>query len=189
MNKMKFDAPIDAIIRYFRTKHAKKLIGNKSFLCDIGCGINPVLLNDPAIIMQKKVGIDFLVTNSSNNNIELRQANLDQFPLPIKDAEFDVITMLAVLEHLNNPANVIAECFRGLKPEGKLIITTPSPISKPILESLARLHLISYEGVFDHKHYYKKSEIFALLNQASFSDIKIWHVALGLNTVAVAVKK
>lgn len=188
-NFMQFDAPIDAIIRYFRTKQAKKFIGDKKSLCDIGCGLNPVLLKDLSLALQKRVGIDYLIPNTSNKNFELRQANLEITPLPIHDAEFDIITMLAVLEHLNNPSNVIAECYRGLQSGGKLVITTPTPASKPILETLARLHIISYEGVFDHKHYYQKAEIFALLKQANFSDIKIWHIALGLNTVAIATKK
>lgn len=185
---MQFDAPIDSIIRYFRTKHAKHLIGDKTELCDIGCGLNPVLLNDLSLPLKKRVGIDYLVQNSLNNNVELRQADLSILPLPLKNAEFDVITMLAVLEHLNNPAEVIAECYRGLKPDGKLIITTPSPASKPILETFAKLNVISRLGVFDHKHYFTKKELFELLQKQHFINIKVWHVALGLNTIAIAMK-
>lgn len=42
------------------------------------------------------------------------------------DVEFDVVTMSHVLEHLWNSAKVLEECWRVLKPGGKLVIVTPN---------------------------------------------------------------
>ena len=39
--------------------------------------------------------------------------------------EFDIILMIEVLEHLENPMNALKECKRMLKKDGKLIITMP----------------------------------------------------------------
>ena len=159
----------------------------KMKICDIGCGANPVLLNYISdIIFNKPVGLDFCVENYEDKNIELRKTDLDKLPLPVKEGEFDLITMLAVLEHLNNYDEVIGECKRGLKDGGKLLMTTPSPLSKPILELLANLRIISKAAIDDHKQYFKKSEISDLLRKHGFTDIKVWSVACGLNTVALA---
>ncbi|HBY56199.1 MAG TPA: hypothetical protein DEG23_05250 [Coxiellaceae bacterium] len=186
---MRLESPIDKLLRYFRTKLVIPYVSPNMRICDLGCGVNPVLLKQlSTITVAKPVGIDFSVHNSSSANIELRMADLNKLPLPVNDKEFDLIIMLAVLEHLDNYYGVIIECFRGLKEGGKLMLTTPSPASKPLLEFLADLKIISRHGVYDHKKYFKKNEVFALLQQHGFIDIKIWSVACGLNTVAVATK-
>lgn len=186
---MYFENRIDSIIRYYRTKFVLPHIEFGATICDIGCGANPFLLKTINSRITKGVGLDCLVKNSIyNDKIELKNADLSSIPLPIPNTAFDVVTMLAVLEHLNNPNSIIKECFRTLKPKGKLILTTPSPPSKPILEAMAKLNLISREGIADHKHYFSTKEIIALLSNEGFTKIKIWHKALGLNTVAVAIK-
>jgi SAM-dependent methyltransferase len=69
------------------------------------------------------------------------------------DAEWDVVTMLAVLEHIP-PAEQIriaAACARLLRPGGRVIITVPSPAVDHILAVLRRLRLI--EGMSLEQHY------------------------------------
>ena len=181
------NAPIDALIRYFRTKLVIPLIQKNKAICDIGCSDNPFLLKKISANMRKCVGLDQLIQNPViENNIELRPANLNQIPLPLKNDEFDIITLLAVIEHLHNPELIVNECFRALTNGGKIIITTPCTLSKPILEILAKLHIISYEEIFDHKHYFKKSELISVLKKAGFKNIKISYS--GLNILATAFK-
>lgn len=80
--------------------------------------------------------------------------------IPLPDQSVDCVTMLALLEHLNKPGAVLREVFRILKPGRKVILTTPAPYSKPLLEFLAfRLKLISAEEIMDHKHYFSGPEI------------------------------
>lgn len=45
--------------------------------------------------------------------------------LGVKDNSVDCVTLSEVLEHVRNPASVINECHRVLKPGGKLLITVP----------------------------------------------------------------
>lgn len=45
--------------------------------------------------------------------------------IPTDDNSFDVVLMTEVLEHLKTPELVIKECYRVLKPSGKMIITVP----------------------------------------------------------------
>ncbi len=45
--------------------------------------------------------------------------------IPLKDASVDLVLFTEVLEHIKEPARALREINRVLKPEGKLIMTTP----------------------------------------------------------------
>lgn len=51
--------------------------------------------------------------------------NLNEFPYPFADDEFELIEADHVLEHLENPFAVMREAHRILSPEGKLVIRVP----------------------------------------------------------------
>jgi 2-polyprenyl-3-methyl-5-hydroxy-6-metoxy-1,4-benzoquinol methylase len=42
------------------------------------------------------------------------------------DGYFDVITMSHVIEHLPDPTTTLAECYRTLRPGGRLVVVTPN---------------------------------------------------------------
>lgn len=46
--------------------------------------------------------------------------------LPCREGSIDLITLLDVLEHLDDEAAVLAECKRALKPGGTLLMTVPA---------------------------------------------------------------
>ena len=50
---------------------------------------------------------------------------MDAYQLEFQDSTFDVVTSNQFLEHLDEPAKVIKEMIRVLKPGGKLIVTVP----------------------------------------------------------------
>lgn len=60
-------------------------------------------------------------------------ANLN-VSIPFDDESVDIITSMAIIEHLENPERYVQECYRILKPQGFMILTVPSPLAKPILE-------------------------------------------------------
>ena len=90
---------------------------------------------------------------------------------PFKDQTFDKVFMLAVLEHmeLDKITDLFKEIKRVIKKDGKLILTTPTPASKPLLEFLAfKMHIISIPEVSDHKKYYDKQDIYELAKKSGF---------------------
>jgi SAM-dependent methyltransferase len=44
--------------------------------------------------------------------------------LPLADGEFDAVLSTQVLEHVQDPATYLAECFRVLRPGGRLLLST-----------------------------------------------------------------
>ena len=56
---------------------------------------------------------------------EYTQLVADGHALPFKDASFDAVWIQAVLEHVLDPAQVVAEIHRALKPRGLIFADTP----------------------------------------------------------------
>lgn len=105
---------------------------------------------------------------------------------------FDLIFATAILEHLSNPVWFLKECFNALKSGWRLVLTTPSVWSQPVLEFLAyRLHVISEEEIRDHKEYYDKNKLVSYCIQAWFKQDKIHHeyFELWMNNLVVAYKE
>lgn len=67
-----------------------------------------------------------LYTNPELQNF--KTADLNQ-PLPYDDHAFDYITCPEGLEHIENYHLVLREFHRILKPEGKVIVSTPNPLN------------------------------------------------------------
>ncbi len=62
------------------------------------------------------------------DNISLIRGDLSiQFPDSIAPASIDIVSALAVLEHLANPLNTLKQAYRVLKPGGLFIATCPEP--------------------------------------------------------------
>jgi 2-polyprenyl-3-methyl-5-hydroxy-6-metoxy-1,4-benzoquinol methylase len=72
--------------------------------------------------------------------------DLDQDRLDV-GRQFDTITMIAVIEHLNNPSNLLTQLPALLTPNGHLVITTPSPLGDRVHRMGARLGLFSMIAV------------------------------------------
>lgn len=63
---------------------------------------------------------------NSKRNVRIINTNLDYERLPYPDETFDVVVMIAVIEHLIDPIRACQEIFRVLKHDGILIIDTPN---------------------------------------------------------------
>jgi len=57
--------------------------------------------------------------------IETRWADVDE-PLPFEDASFDVVVAGELLEHVRDPAGLVGEAKRVLRPGGQLVASVPN---------------------------------------------------------------
>lgn len=162
---------IDFFIQKKRIKLIEKYVPPDSYVLDIGCGYYPQNLINLENKIKKAIGIDKDVPDKTfSNKISFIKADLGK-KIPLADNQFDCVLILAVLEHLEYPEEIIRECYRLLKPGGRLIVTVPSNYSKPILLMLAGLGLISREEIFSHKHYFSKKDVEDMLANARFKKV------------------
>jgi ubiquinone/menaquinone biosynthesis C-methylase UbiE len=130
---------------------------------DIGCGWEAKLLLSVESFISVGIGIDFKAPSIKTEKIQTLSLTLEE-RLPFEDKSFDFITMLAVMEHLDNDLAILKECARILKPGGGLLITVPSWYAKPVLEFLSfKLKVINSSEILDHKRYYNREDLIMLV--------------------------
>lgn len=164
--------------------------GKKGKSLDIGCGQYPYFLIHSDF--EEKHGIDPFVDIKAikNKKINLYNADITKGKLAFKDSYFDVVTMLAVFEHLDYDRLdfVLKEIKRVLKKGGLFVVTTPAPWSDKLLHFMALFGLISKEEIHEHKHHYNRISIEKKLMDAGFGKIRSGYFELGLNMWFAIVK-
>ena len=178
-----------------RAKKAHCLIATKSKrerILDIGCGSFPYFLM--VTDFKEKYGIDPAVKTSlvKTKLIKLIKSKIDGKNLKFKDNYFDVVTMLAVFEHIDEGKleQVLKDIYRILKKDGIFIITTPAPWADKLLHQMSKLGFISKVEIHEHKHNHSRVVIENKLFDSGFSKNKVrsGYFEIGFNMWFVAEK-
>ena len=164
-------------------------------ILDIGCGSFPLFL--VSTDFADKYGLDRVAVSMSDDvksqNITLIEHDLASGrELPFSTDFFDVVTMLAVFEHLEPHLieSLVREVRRVLRPGGVYVMTTPSYWTEGLLSFLAKLGMISHEELDEHKRNYRHSEIRSIFVKAGFEGdrVRLGYFEASMNTWATAVK-
>lgn len=101
---------------------------------DIGTADGLMLSNLNAFFkFNKAIGIDKseeLIKINRDPNIKLEIGDAEN--LHFENSAFDIVIACAVIEFINNPNKMLSECYRILKKEGLLIVTTRNPFLSKI---------------------------------------------------------
>lgn len=138
-------------------------------LLDVGCGAGS-LLEKAAELNWEVEGVEV----SSSAVESLRRKNLKVFHGTLTEAAypddyFDVVTASEVIEHVEDPAEVLREIARILRPKGLLWMTTPNGngISTKVLGTNW-----SVIAPPEHLHLFSAKGLRKLLTEAGFSDCR-----------------
>ncbi len=179
---------LDRTIYLWRRSMVLPYLKKNARICDLGSGENGYFLQELRNDMGSGIGFDLTVDEDfRDDKIALVKADLEG-PVPLPDNNVDTVLSLAVIEHLVHSRDHVREAYRILTPGGSLILTTPTKLAEPILETLAFLHLINKDSIKDHKHYFTISELIALCKEAGFSNVTWKHFQGGCNQIIVATK-
>lgn len=186
--------------RFLRYKQADIFIEQKvqkenSTLIDFGCGqdilYHKYLRHTFPLISQKMryIGIDPLLPKSEKrgHNVELFKSTFEKSLLNTKA---EVITMFAVIEHVDDPYVLLSNACRLLKPGGILIATSPSPLAQLPLEFCCYiLGIISKREIDEHKRYPTKKSLMHLVERLQKNKVNIRathrYFELGLNNLLI----
>lgn len=181
-----------------RSKMSNTLIPNdlrNGSILDIGCGYYPLNLINTKF--SKKYGLD-RIDNSFDEDFKKYGINLIKFDmesekiLPFENDSFEVVTMLAVFEHIepNKLVDNLSEIYRVLKKDGAFIMTTPAIWTDKILRTMSKFNLVSKEEIEEHKDAYSPSKILPYLTKSGFERNKIsfGYFELFMNVWAKAYK-
>jgi SAM-dependent methyltransferase len=143
-------------------------------LLDIGCGAYPYFLFHTQF--REKYGVDQVVSEALAAECVGNKTYLINFDihrpeaLPFKSQFFDVVTMLAVFEHVEprRLPTLLGEIHRVLRPGGVFIVTTPAAWTDHLLRTMAKMRLVSPIEIDDHKDTYTHSKIAGYLDASHF---------------------
>jgi SAM-dependent methyltransferase len=102
---------------------APRLAALKGALLDVGCGEMPFRALLGAGV--KYTGIDVPAADAFGMSAHPDIVAFDGRVIPFPDASFDHILCTEVLEHVEDPAGLVAEMRRVLRPGGTLLATVP----------------------------------------------------------------
>lgn len=176
--------PLDRWLRRRRSERVRPYVPANSSLLDIGCG-DGALIRSLRGHVAYAVGMEpTLAQPVIGPGFELRPGRFpDDLPVGMT---FDVITMLAVVEHLPlRQQELLADEFsRLLRPGGRVIITVPSARVDDILHVLLRLRLIA--GIATHEHYgFEPANTPGLFPPPTYRLVRHARFQLGLNNLFV----
>jgi len=178
----------DRVVAWLRFRAAFPHIRRNSEVCDIGCGLDARFLIWLGSHIRVGVGLDRQVARDKPPGVSIVCADISK-GLPLSGGVFDHVVMLAVLEHLDDPAVTLKEAFRILKPGGSLIISWPSAAVDPILNVLHRIAIVSDE-MESHEHHRRipLEELTVLLREIGFERSVHRTFEFRLNNLLVAHK-
>ena len=175
---------IDRVLQRWRNAKARPYVAPGARVLDIGCA-DGALFRQFHSLIGEGVGIDPTLDYAvDGENYRLIPG---RFPDDVTDERrFDVITMLAVLEHV--PAAYqprwAEACARLLADGGHLVITVPSPSADGILRALQSLRLI--DGMSLEQHYgFDPRTAPAIFGVDGLALVKFERFQLGFNNLLV----
>lgn len=163
-----------------RSNTAALFAGEGRRMLDVGFGKGSFLeLVRGRFVEQHGVDLDPEgFTHCAGRGFRLVLADLDRAGLPYREACFDLVSCLDVLEHVREPPQLLAEAFRVLAPGGKVIVATPNIRYYRHLWSIVvkgRFPMTSddprwYDG--GHLHSFTSADLAHLAREAGFTDIQ-----------------
>lgn len=162
-------------------------------ILELGCGYEARNLLAIADKAKSIVGIDIAINQQINSHPKFKgiEGDINKVTRQLGNQKFDLILIISVLEHLENPVDILGLCRDLLNPGGVVLVNVPTWIGKFYLEYAAfRLKLSPKEEMDDHKMYYDKKDLWPILVKAGFlpSKISLSYHKFNLNLFAIIKK-
>jgi 2-polyprenyl-3-methyl-5-hydroxy-6-metoxy-1,4-benzoquinol methylase len=132
------------------TEIASRMNLQEMNILDVGCASGALLQALAKHGPRRLLGIDVaraaVEYGKRTYALDLRCMSLERAALP--ESEFDLITMMDVLEHVRGVSNFLREATRCLRPAGAIFICTPNGAMVKLLQQQCSLLYCSYEHLF-----------------------------------------
>jgi SAM-dependent methyltransferase len=166
-------------------------------ILDIGCGSYPVFLMRTEF--EEKFGLEKTIVHGTLAELETAGITLvahdfeSGYALPFGEDYFSVVTMLAVIEHIEPQCvrPLLSEILRVMAPGGMLVMTTPAAWTDGLLRLMAAMRLVSSVEIEEHKDTYTPGKLVRLLGEAGFkrNGIRTGYFEIFMNICATAEKQ
>lgn len=176
ITQLRYNELMDGFEKYRKTNRFLDIGAGSGFLLEIakqrGWEAVGTEFAEDALDMCRKKGFD------------MRQGNL--VDLEFEANSFDVITGIEVIEHLNDPSELVEEIFRILRPGGIVYLTTPNFNSLLRRRLKAEYDVITYPL---HLCYYTPKTLGTLFRSKGFSQPQIATTGISLTRFRTSTGK
>jgi|SRR5688572_20169095 len=173
----------DTFIQLWRLHVARRWIPQGSRVLDIGCHQGEFFKMLGKRIAPS-VGLDPLYKGNLEQNGHQFLPQEFHEGLPFQDSSFDVIVLLATIEHMHQKSAVAREARRLLSKSGYVVITVPSVFVDRILSVLLRIGIIDGMSLEEH-HGFSPEDLPAIFLPEGFKFKRKEKFQLGLNNLYV----
>ena len=98
-------------------------VGNPSIL-DLGCGSGDFLDSLTGNFLKNGIEPSSAARHAASRGVKILAPDIEQL---VPDAQFDVITIIDVIEHVTDPASLLSAAYAHVAPGGKIIVSTGDP--------------------------------------------------------------
>jgi SAM-dependent methyltransferase len=177
---------LDRYLRERRIAKAERFVNQGDVVIDVGCADGAMFERWSGLI-EFGYGVDPILDGTREASGYRLVGG--RFPEALPGVKADVITMLAVIEHIppDAQAGLAEACDELLNPGGRVVVTVPSPRVDDILAVLRRLRLI--DGMSLEEHYgFDPRQVPALFPTPRFRLLAEERFQLTLNNLFVFEK-
>jgi 2-polyprenyl-3-methyl-5-hydroxy-6-metoxy-1,4-benzoquinol methylase len=169
-------------LRKHRIKAVKPYLQGK--ILDYGCGIGTLadICSDKAYM-----GVD--IDEESIRIATGKHPGLTFSTELPGDELFDIIVMLAVIEHIKEPVELLEKISSLLKPDGKILLTTPRPCVERIHRFGSRIGLFSNEACQEHETLFDRAGMNNILEKTGLTLLHYKCFLFGANQLFVVGHK
>lgn len=151
-------------------------------ILDFGCG-NGALANN--ISRENYYGYD---VDEASIKAAKEKNNEHFFSKDLPTQKFDRVVMLAVIEHVSEPKDLIRQLSTLLVKGGKIVMTTPHPHFDWIHEIGAKVGLFSHDASEEHEKLLSKKDIIKIAEELNLKFNSGKRFLFGANQVFVLEK-
>jgi SAM-dependent methyltransferase len=160
---------VASVMSYFHSQIVTVPRGdNLGKLLDVGCGSGQFLA------LMTHLGWDVLGVEPDSSACRMAAERWGIVPIngwieDVAERDFDLVSMIGVIEHLYDPVDTLRKIRGLLKPGGKVFVTTHD-ISGPGPRLFGK-HWVGWE-VPQHLYFFDQNSMMAALNKAGFKRVK-----------------
>lgn len=190
-NQTQINGLLSPLLQKLRIKNAKPYFKGKVFL-DVGCSLGEIIKHLPKDIDYTGIeGNSTYCENARKLHPDKNFINLYLDPVNVNKLQLkkpiDTVTMLAIVEHMDDPGGVLKGLRKYLADDGVIIISTPNKIGNSILNIGSKFGIFMNE-MHEHKELFTKKRLFEIVAAAGYKVIAYHKFEFGLNHLLVIGK-
>ena len=161
-------------------------------LLDLGCGLTDLPARFPSYVGCDRNPLVLSEMRRRHPAAAFATWNVDSEEPPsevVAGAPYDVVLMLAILEHLPSPERALSRAAALLAPGGRLLATTPHPLGRLPLEAGAHLGLLSRHADEEHETLLDRAALERAARSAGLELTIYRRFLAGLNQLVVLKRR